>query len=392
MKILFYLLICCSVICYSQTIDNLDQEITVIEESQFPGIRHKSIINSHDTLLINIIEIDMRGGLYRICSVNGTDSLTGRETVSSMAERLSKEYNVIGGINADFFKIQTGGEVENNLVSNGIIIKALKGTDSDFSKEGKANYQFGVNEDNKFFIERFELDGRVIYKDGEYILNRINSVTDSGGITLYNSYQGKIKTDSLQTWKNSEILLKSLSSAGDSLLYLIHQDTSKDTSISEYHVLSFNNNSIEDAYKMMNKGDTIIVITRFLPDYGRIINLTGGWGKIVDKGKNIALNVDQEEGTFPRFSEARHPRSGIGFNDDSTKIYLLTVDGRQEKSRGVSLFEFAEIMLKEGVYSGLNLDGGGSTTLFFNGRIVNNPSDKSGERPVGNALLIIKNK
>jgi hypothetical protein len=383
-KILFFLLAVS--VLYPQ------QRNAVTENSPYPCIRHKTIINTNDTLISNVVEIDMRGGLYQLIAVNGTDSLTGRETLSSMAERLSGKYDVIGGINADFFKIQTGGEVENNLISSGIIIKALKGTDSDYDSSGRPHYQFAVNEYNKFFIERFELDGRVIYKDQEYILNRINSVTDSGGITIYNKYQGTIKSDSTHSRKNKEILLKSLSSSGDTLLFIIQSDSSVYSFINNNHILSFNNNSIEEAYNSMKQGDTIIVITRFIPDYGRIMNLTGGWGKIIDKGKNISLNVDREEGTFPRFSEARHPRSGIGFNEDSTKVFLLVVDGRQEKSRGVSLNEFAEIMLKEGVYSGLNLDGGGSTTLLLDGKVLNNPSDKSGERPVGNALLIIKNK
>ncbi len=56
----------------------------------------------------------------------------------------------------------------------------------------------------------------------------------------------------------------------------------------------------------------------------------------------------------------------------------------------MTLLEFANFMITEGVHTGLNLDGGGSTTLIINDKIVNNPSDPTGERLVGNSLLIIK--
>jgi exopolysaccharide biosynthesis protein len=98
------------------------------------------------------------------------------------------------------------------------------------------------------------------------------------------------------------------------------------------------------------------------------------------------------EGTFPRFSVTRHPRTGVGFSRDSTTLYLITVDGRSESSSGMSLAEFASLMQVLGVAQGLNLDGGGSTTLVIRGHVVNHPSDSTGERTVGNALLVTRRR
>ncbi|RMD98315.1 MAG: phosphodiester glycosidase family protein, partial [Calditrichaeota bacterium] len=65
-------------------------------------------------------------------------------------------------------------------------------------------------------------------------------------------------------------------------------------------------------------------------------------------------------------------------------------DGRQEGySAGMSLFELAEFMRGLGCTEAINLDGGGSTTLVVASRVVNRPSDKTGERPVANALLLV---
>ena len=68
----------------------------------------------------------------------------------------------------------------------------------------------------------------------------------------------------------------------------------------------------------------------------------------------------------------------------------MTVDGRQQSSIGMSLVEFGDLMIGLGCYQALNLDGGGSTTMVVENKIVNSPSDSTGERPVANALLVVK--
>ena len=111
---------------------------------------------------------------------------------------------------------------------------------------------------------------------------------------------------------------------------------------------------------------------------------------IVD-GKNARLDENS-------FNRNRHPRSAVG--TAGKKIWLVAVDGRNaENAQGVSLWEFTKIMRWIGAENALNMDGGGSTTLYAEGEngsgIVNHPSDnkkfdREGERRVVNALLFIK--
>lgn len=111
---------------------------------------------------------------------------------------------------------------------------------------------------------------------------------------------------------------------------------------------------------------------------------------IVD-GKDARLDENS-------FNRNRHPRSAVGTADK--KVYLVAVDGRNaENAQGVSLWEFTKIMRWIGAEYALNMDGGGSTTLYAEGEngngIVNHPSDnkkfdREGERHIVNALLFIK--
>ena len=111
---------------------------------------------------------------------------------------------------------------------------------------------------------------------------------------------------------------------------------------------------------------------------------------IID-GKNARLDENS-------FNRNRHPRSAVGAK--GKKIYLVTVDGRNaDNAQGVSLWEFTKIMRWIGAEDAINMDGGGSTTLYVEGEngtgIVNHPSDnkkfdREGERHVVNSLLFIQ--
>jgi exopolysaccharide biosynthesis protein len=70
-------------------------------------------------------------------------------------------------------------------------------------------------------------------------------------------------------------------------------------------------------------------------------------------------------------------------------LLLLTVDGRSENSGGMTLIELANMMRELGTWQAMNFDGGGSTVMVVEGKVVNRPSDKEGERAVGNALLVV---
>lgn len=120
------------------------------------------------------------------------------------------------------------------------------------------------------------------------------------------------------------------------------------------------------------------------------------------------------------FYKARHPRTAVALKGN--RVFLVTVDGRNKNSAGMSLPELATFLKWMGMDDALNLDGGGSTTMwvknFTDGGVVNHPSDnpkmtssknykpgmdldnfpasekwdREGERTVANVLLVIKKK
>ena len=112
---------------------------------------------------------------------------------------------------------------------------------------------------------------------------------------------------------------------------------------------------------------------------------TNGVPQLIKDGK-IDITWEQEK-TTKAFVETRHPRTAVAKLKDG-KFLMITVDGRSESSGGIGLQDLAEYLLSIGAVDAMNLDGGGSTTMFLDGKVVNHPSDKEGERKVGDAILV----
>ncbi len=104
--------------------------------------------------------------------------------------------------------------------------------------------------------------------------------------------------------------------------------------------------------------------------------------------RNGAVDITVDEEVFFGSSIPRvHPRTASGITADG-RLILLVVDGRQRSSRGVDLPELAGILASTGAVSGINLDGGGSTSLIVAGVLVNRPSGDGIQREVMSAVLV----
>lgn len=77
-------------------------------------------------------------------------------------------------------------------------------------------------------------------------------------------------------------------------------------------------------------------------------------------------------------AKANNPRTAIGIIDDLHYI-IVVADGRTSESEGLSLLELAQLMESYGCVTAYNLDGGGSSTMVFNGEVVNQPTTNGNE-------------
>jgi hypothetical protein len=101
----------------------------------------------------------------------------------------------------------------------------------------------------------------------------------------------------------------------------------------------------------------------------------------------------EQEGQRAAFAKDPHPRTAIGYSRDMRYLIFAVVDGRQPGySVGMDLYQLASLMKEFGCHEAINLDGGGSSTMIVEDRIVNRPSDLRGPRAVSLGFLVARRR
>jgi len=352
-----------------------------------PGVVHRRLVVNSGPWRMNVLEVDLRTPGLNIRGIRANDAFKRRETVRSMAARTQ---SVVAAVNGDFFNIKTG-ESENNVVIEGDVIKGVGVTDSPYDTWSNLHSQFGVDWKNHPFIDRFGLDARVSFAGSSYRLDGINFREDSGSMVLYTRFIGDSAPVDTLGRDFLSVPVRIVSHQGNTLVYRVDGAMQRGgmMRLSNGGAFAAGGKSRALVEKLSRYKGSIRVTARLAPDRGNLRTVVGGWPRLIRDGKRTAEYADILEGTFPRFSSGRHPRTAIGFNRDSTRLIALTVDGRRESDSGMSLVELADAMLQLGAYQAMAFDGGGSTTMVVEGSVVNRPSDKEGERAVGSGLLVI---
>jgi hypothetical protein len=367
---------------------------TVSVDTVAPGIVHYRVRRSTGPFNVQIVTVPVRSR-YELIAARAHDSLRGRERVTDIVRRRRERGEEIRvALNADFFDLKGGtGINENNQVIDGKVWKANPVTDSPFDTFRSSHTQFAVGDNGGPYIDRFSYAGSITGSCGEFVLDGVNTVprVPNALVLFSHAYADGPRRDSVHMPR--ELGLRTGPTSGFGLTGLaLSSDTgarapggaidSGRAVLAAYGSASARLDSIQRCARRLTLSHG------FVPHRGRLTMIVGGWPRVVRDGRNVGGMADSLEGTFPRFSAQRHPRSAIGFSRDSATVYLVAVDGRQETSDGMTLVELGDLLLSIGVYQGMNFDGGGSTALVINGQLANRPSDAEGERAVGNAILV----
>ena len=365
---------------------------STVTDTVAPGLVHTYYVRQQGPWRLHVVTVDLRDGRYAVHSVRALDSLRGREKTTAMAGRArATGRDVRVAINADFFDLKTG-ETVNNQVSDGHIWKALAMSGKPGGTMRSARGQFGITRDGKPIIDRVVFGGILSAGRRFWALDGVNAIPSNGeGLVLWLAEaNGRARADS--TRRGRALAVRILGGSWrDSLLLAV---SGRPGEVDSTPVAP--GRGVLVAYgATVTRLDSLAALSRpfsaradWLPSAGPLAELVGGWPVILRDGASSVAASATRELTAPGNANARHPRSLIGFDADTSRLFLVAVDGRSTASVGMTLAEAADFLRGIGVAQALNLDGGGSTTLVIDGRIVNTPSDPAGERTVGNALLV----
>ncbi len=334
-----------------------------------PGVTHYHQILDSGPWNINIIKIDLQNPWLKFQSVKAGDKLLAFEKTSSMALRNNyEEHKVVAAINGDFYNTSTGEQI-GSQVANGELLK---------SNNNWLNVGFDVYKKPVIGLNSFS--GSIITTDSIKNISGVNKTRNNNELIFYNSFMGAT-TSTNQFGTEARIIPIDNWLVNDTIRCLVETVISGvgNAAIGNNKaVISGHGSASAFIENNLSTGDTIKIVLKLLPSLPSLDQLIGGNTWLVQNG---VVNPDNGD---------RHPRTSVGFNQDTTEFFMFVVDGRQPLlSIGMTYKELGDYMKTWSVHNGLNLDGGGSSTMVVRGNIVNSPSDPAGERSVSNSLLLI---
>ncbi|MEV0271523.1 phosphodiester glycosidase family protein [Hamadaea sp. NPDC050747] len=332
-----------------------------------PGVTLTSFdtVDAGGWLRADALTTDLGGGIT--VDYLSPGKVAADETVRQMTTHDGKATRAVAAVNGDFFDINNSGAALGIGVHSGQLVQSPTAGWSNavgFSAEGIGR------------LLQVGFDGTATWDGGSVALTQFNNRVQSGGIglitPLWGDYTRQRAVDGASDV--TEVTLV------DNVVTAIGSAAGSGTIPAGTTILLGRE---AGAVALRNLAVGTHVTVAYQPktsDGGPLYAAVGG---------NYLLVKDGVPQDFDDVALAA--RSAVGFNREGTKMYLLTIDGKQANSAGVTLGKWAQIVADFGAYNALNIDGGGSSTLLARKpgeadlTLENSPSDGS-ERAVANGL------
>jgi exopolysaccharide biosynthesis protein len=368
-------ILCLILFCLTVSAQDFQTVTNGVEHAKI--IRPKKSANGKDeNAVINLLRLDLTK--VRLDVVHALDAAIGLEKTSSIAQR----YGAIAAINAGFFRIDKSiweGDDVGLLQINGRLL-------SENNNQRVALLISQRKDRSRVKIEKLGGNFMIFPRKLSLKISGINRERKADELIMYTP---EFHRTTLTNNSGTEFVIKN-----DKIVQIINGRGSNP--IPADAVVFSASGKYKEELKFLKVGDkfpTYLYVhcvseSSKNTDDCRVIDdedIISGVPQLIEKGK---INVTwQEEKSSKDFVETHHPRTAVAKLKDG-KFLMVTVDGRSEESGGMSLYQLAEFLLEQGAVDAMNLDGGGSTTMVLGGAIINKPSDKEGERKVGDAILV----
>ena len=324
------------------------------------GIAHIKKIKyiNKKPIKINIVELNTNvNSNLRIRPQIAGDKLNSKKTVRNIAQNKGATIAINGG----YFKPNTGVPLGALMIDRKVLTGEI------FNRVGIAIFE--ENNNTSFKMEKIDFDIRAYTKRDVINIDNINQPRMLSSYTLlYTQAWGQYSPIAPKNGLNALIV-------GNKIVKISKEPIKF---LSNSMVLSAPKNIILN----LDCKDDIYIDIKLQDELKNARHIIGAGPYLVKNGE-IFLDINEEK--FQAIT-GRNPRSAIGFKNDGTFI-IVTIDGREKNSIGMTLKELAKLMKEIGCEYAMNFDGGSSSALYVDGNIVNSAHNKEGV-PVSNVLLV----
>jgi len=343
------------------------------------GALHRSFLVRQGPWAVHVLDID-RDACWTPLAVKGAPGAAGRTRTSGLASAAAGSGRAVAGaVNADFFLFDPPGMPTGAHVSGGGVVTGPG-----------ARPVFAVGDDGRPWIGVLNVSGLAIAALDTFPIVSWNRGAPAG-LAWFDGHYGPLVDTSSGSVRVVMSALRGLVQSVDTGLAPTRIPSSGGVLVLGPRVPASVRQRFLQASRWRGRFD---IRLRLLPVHPR--EAIGGFPVLVRDSLEVPGLDSAGAATF---APVRHPRTIVGVASRGRRILLITIDGRQPGySVGTTLRESARVALALGATEAINLDGGGSTTMVVarggpdttRFEVVNRPSDPQGERPVGNALVMVR--
>jgi exopolysaccharide biosynthesis protein len=344
-------------------------------ELLFPGVTYEEDVQftPRGPVAIKIVRGPRPTGVYRLRTVLSNETVVGRETVSSMQRRLSKSATSVG-VNGDLWR-WADGKPSGIVLRDGVLVHP--------PHPERSSAGFGL--DGTLDVRRVRLAGTWQAGGQRHQLRELNDAPERNQVALFTSEYGPATPRvpgsvavTLATFPpsvpNADLVAPVVAVARNGPVAIPPGSA----------VLVARGAAAAALETEAVVGATLTLHLALRPDWAAVSDAIGGGPLLVREGRPVY----QANEAFTRQQLVpRHPRTAVGQLADG-RVLFVVVDGRQPGySMGLTTFDMAQTMFRLGAVRAMQLDGGGSSTLAFDGRVLNRPSDGR-ERAISTAVML----
>jgi hypothetical protein len=336
-------------------------------EDLAPGVRVYRLVELSRPWRAAVLDVDL-AQCVSVQSVKGAATAVGRQTTSALLKSLEPSRRAVGAVNADFFLfappgVPTGAHIERGRLISGPGARPV----------------FVMDSAGRPFIGTLRVRGSVTVRGTAHPLSGWNRPAANTLSVIDAAWGAPIDTAVLgEAWTLRPI---------GGLRYVVEGETT--SSPSGDRLTLVRGRAVQDERFAIAVGDSLEVRWRMEPMYP--MESVGGFPVLL---RDSLMPEGSATAGAAGFS-GPNPRTAVGIGADGRRLLFVVIDGRQAGySAGATLTQTADLLRALGAREALNLDGGGSSALVVKNfrdelRVMNRPSDPTGERAVGNAMAIL---
>ena len=355
-----------------------------------PGVFHSTYRLPAYPLDFQVMEIDLTNPYNEIETVKALDRAVATERPTNMAIRKdAPEHRIVGGTNGDFYFYQDPVEIgipRSGQFLDGEIIA---------NPTGRASFVLGMNK--KPYIDRLNFRATLINGASNIRIHTINMLRlewEPNATNFLTLYTDKYGTSTSAIQGGTKVVIRPKTgdrfafTSNDTVECIVEQvfANTGSTPIPAGKAVLHGRDGASTFLQGLAVGSEIKISTSTL--LRTTPNALSEFKESVGGSDCIVLKNGTPTNEAKTAASGLNPRTGMGFSQDSTKVYMVVVDGRSTFSAGLDLLPFGELFKGIGAWNAVNLDGGGSSVMFVNSEVKNRPSDGS-VRSVGNGVLVV---